>query len=297
MIPHTSTKTALAIVIPCHNRRDVTRECLDCLAGQTDPDFQTVVVDDGSSDGTREMIRSRFPRVILLPGDGNLWWTAATNLGIRRALDEGAGAVMTLNDDTLPAPGFVAHMKEAAAAHPRGLIGAMSVHAETGTPAYWGERVFWPTAGYRPLPFPRASPPRGLHAVTHFPGRGLLIPAAVFKAIGLFDEKRFPHYAADYDFTLRAGRAGFDVLCNYDAPLRIHAGKSGGGELMSQRSWTHYRRHLTGLKGVGNLRVFFRYTVRNCPGRWLPLSLFCGTIRRLFGYPAHWCLEWARRLK
>ena len=286
---------SLAIVIPTHNRRALTRACLECLDRQTDPDFTVIVTDDGSTDGTREMIREAFPRTVLLPGDGNLWWTAATNMGVRHALKGGADAIMTLNDDTLPPPEFVARMKEAAAAQPQALIGALAIDAETGEPAYWGEQIVWPTAGYRSLSFPAGPSPRGLHAVTHFPGRGLLIPAAVFAAIGLFDEKRFPHYAADYDFTLRAVRAGFPVLCNYDAPLRIHAGESGGGELMRNRSWRHYARHLTGIKGVGNLRVFYRYAVRNCPWYWLPFCLASGFVRRLFGYPAHWMLETAVR--
>ncbi len=60
---------------------------------------------------------------------------------------------------------------------------------------------------------------KGLHKVTHFPGRGLWIPRKVFDVLGLFDEKKFPHYYADYDFTHSAVRAGFEIYCNYDARL------------------------------------------------------------------------------
>lgn len=282
---------SLFLVIPTHNRCAFTRGCLEALALQTDRDFETLVVDDGSTDGTREMIRSAFPRVILLEGDGSLWWTGATNLGVRYALGQKAWQVLALNDDTLPPPEFVARMKQAAADHPAALIGAMAVSHETGAPLYWGERVRWPTASYIPLPRPADGRFQGVHEVTHFPGRGLLIPSGVFDSIGLFDAARFPQYAADYDFTHRASRAGFRILCNYDAPLRIREKESGGGELMRRRSWRHYYRHLTGIKGVGNLRTFFRYARGNCPGRWLPFCLVSGFTRRLFGYPARWLLE------
>lgn len=283
--------TPLAIIIPTHNRCAITRDGLTCLSRQADPDFEIVVVDDGSTDGTREMIRSDFPRITLLLGDGNLWWSAATNLGIRHALEGGAAAVMTLNDDTLPRPSFVGNMKQAAREAPGALIGALAVDPISGTPVYWGERVFWPAASHRPLSRPAPSELRGLHPVTHFPGRGLLIPAAVFARIGLFDARRFPHYAADYDFTLRAGKAGFPVLCAYGAPLGVRVEESGGGTLIQHRSAANYLRHLTGMKGVGNLRIFFRYAIRNCPLAWLPFCLASGFTRRLLGYPAHWLRE------
>jgi GT2 family glycosyltransferase len=287
----TPLSSNLFLVIPTHNRCAITRECLGCLGRQTDRDFETIVVDDGSTDGTREMIRSEFPGVILLEGDGSLWWSESTNRGVRQALAQKARSVMTLNDDTLPPPEFIARMKQAAAARPSALIGAMAVSHETGRPLYWGERVRWPTASFRSLPRPADGHFQGLHEVTHFPGRGLLIPSSTFNAIGLFDAVRFPQYAADYDFTHRARRAGFRVLCNYDAPLLIREKESGGGLLMDHRSWRNYVRHLTGIKGVGNLRIFLHYAHHNCPWYWLPFCLFVGSARRLFGYPARWLLE------
>jgi GT2 family glycosyltransferase len=198
---------------------------------------------------------------------------------------------MTLNDDTVPPPDFVARMKQAAAQRPGALIGALAVSHDTGLPVHWGERIAWPTASFIPLPRPPGDRFEGLHEVTHFPGRGLLIPASVFFQIGLFDDRAFRHYAADYDFTVRAARAGHPVLCNYDAPLRIREKESGGTALMRHRSWRHYGEHLTGLKGAGNLRVFVRFALRNCPSPWLLPCLACGLAKRLVGYPAHWLLE------
>ena len=71
----------ISIVIPVHNRREFTRQCLACLAVQTYRNVQTIVVDDGSTDGTDIMISQEFPDVVVMRGDGNLWWTEATNWG------------------------------------------------------------------------------------------------------------------------------------------------------------------------------------------------------------------------
>ena len=66
---------SLFIVIPVHNRKHFTRDCLLSLRKQTFQNFTIIVIDDGSSDGTGEMIQKEFPEVVLLHGDGNLWWT------------------------------------------------------------------------------------------------------------------------------------------------------------------------------------------------------------------------------
>ena len=48
------------------------------------------MIDDGSSDNTSNIVNKKFPDVILIKGDGNLWWSGATNLGIRFAMESGA---------------------------------------------------------------------------------------------------------------------------------------------------------------------------------------------------------------
>src|SRR5690242_106951 len=117
---------SLAIVIPVHNRLVFTRNCLAQLQRQSLRGFEVIVIDDGSSDGTSDMIRREFPEVTLLLGDGNLWWTGATNLGVKLALEHGANYVMTLNDDTLPTDAFLENMLTVAEQNPRALIGAAS---------------------------------------------------------------------------------------------------------------------------------------------------------------------------
>ena len=60
------------IVIPVFNRKQFTKDCLDSLRKQTDKRFKVVVVDDGSTDGTSDMLKEEYPEVHILYGDGNL---------------------------------------------------------------------------------------------------------------------------------------------------------------------------------------------------------------------------------
>lgn len=278
----------LYVVIPVFNRWRYTRECLESLRQQTSQAFRTVVVDDGSTDETAAALARDYPAVEVVTGDGNLFWTAGVNLGIRRALDLGATRVLTLNNDVVAAPNFVAEMLAASDEHPAAVLGALEFDAATGEAIYGGERLDFKTNTrtdlLQELP---AGQRTGLHPVTYLPGRGLLIPKAVIEKIGLFDEKRLPHYLADFDYTSVARRAGFPVLCNYAAQLSTYPEESGQTLTRQQRSVKGYYQHLFGIRGGGNMVNFTHFALKNCPRPYLPYFLLNGYARRIVGYFLH----------
>src|ERR1700735_4536623 len=97
----------LFIVIPVFNRWSFTMDCLKSLTPQSNGLFKLIVVDHGSTGCTSDNIASQFPDVIVLKGDKSMWWTAATNLGVRYALNNNASKVLTLNNDTVAEPDFI----------------------------------------------------------------------------------------------------------------------------------------------------------------------------------------------
>lgn len=273
------------IVIPVYNRKQFTRDCLVSLRNQTYTSFKTIIVDDGSTDGTGEMLATEFPEVIVLTSNGNLFWTASINMGIRKALELGAEHVMTLNNDTLAFPDLVEKMMYWSARKPDALLGALDIDSKTGKPYYGGEVINWPWATSRfLLQELKEEQHRGLHDVSLFPARGLLIPKKVFDTIGLFEEKKLPHYMADYDFTLMAKRHGFGMYCNYDARVYTYPEEGGDHKIRKKKNWKNYYNHLFSIKGGGNLRNFVVYTVRNTPWPFVPYHFVKGFGARVFGY-------------
>jgi GT2 family glycosyltransferase len=243
------------------------------------------VIDDGSSDGTGKMLADEFPEVTVLQGDGNLFWTAAINLGIRYALALGAAYVLTLNNDTVAPEDFVEQMLHWASLRPYSLLGALDIDIKTRKPYYGGEWVDWKWSTSRYLLNElKAEEQKGIHEVSLYPGRGLLIPKIVFETIGLFDEKKLPHYLADYDFTQQARKHGFKIYCNYDAKLYTYPEEGEDPKLRKRKNLRNYFLHLFSIRGGGNLRNFTIYTLRNCPGKYLMVSLFMGYARRITGY-------------
>jgi GT2 family glycosyltransferase len=275
----------LYIVIPVFNRKKFTQDCLLSLRKQNNQAFKVIVVDDGSTDGTAQMLAEQFPEVMVIPGNGHLFWTAATNMGVKYALSHDATHVMTLNNDTLATPDFIEKMYVWAERKPDALLGALAIDSSTLEPVYGGETINWLLNTYVPLlkKLPREQQ-KGLHIVTHFPGRGLWIPRKVFETIGLFDEKKFPHYYADYDFTHTAVRAGFELYCNYDARLLTYPSESGDRQNRKQKNLKNYYNHLFGIRGGGNLINFTKFTFKNCPPAYIPMVLVNGYIRRVVGY-------------
>jgi len=96
-------KEPIFIIIPVHNRKNVTLSCLERLKESSDLDrFNVVVVDDGSTDGTSQSIQQTYSAVEVIQGDGNLWWTGAIRKGMEYAYEQGAQYFIWLNDDTFP---------------------------------------------------------------------------------------------------------------------------------------------------------------------------------------------------
>src|SRR4051812_16275586 len=93
----------VALVIPVHNRRETTLQCLRSLSriDGSGLDLKIFIVDDGSRDETSDAIRHAFPDVVIIEGDGSLHYAGGTNRGISEALKWDPAYVVLMNDDAV----------------------------------------------------------------------------------------------------------------------------------------------------------------------------------------------------
>jgi GT2 family glycosyltransferase len=213
---------SISIIIPVHNRKQITLQCLKHLR-QLDVlnRFQVVVIDDDSNDGTNEAIQHNYPEVTLIEGNGNLWWTGAITLGMKYAYDQGAEYIVWLNDDcelsseTLPS--LVRFCQE----HPKAIAGAQGfLKDSTEALAFGGKRKTW--KGYRYL---QADKSRVLPCDL-LSGNVVCLPRLAIDAIGYPDIRITPHYGGDSLYLIRAKKAGFHLYVDARHPVWSLPGES-----------------------------------------------------------------------
>ena len=241
----------LYVVIPVFNRIQHTTRCLQTLERQSCGNFTIVLVDDGSTDGTARLIEKRFPWVQRIAGNGSWWWTRSVNEGIRTALHMGATHILLMNNDVWLNTDYVANLIQAANEKPGALIGSLNLTMETPHRIFFAgikkiNPITFKETRYHRLFAPYQPNFSGLHPSAALNGRGTLIPAEVFDRIDLFDEKKMPQYGADFDFAMRARKAGFKSYISYDAIVYGDTAETGQGKPYMQQS------HMRFLKSYFN---------------------------------------------
>ncbi|MFQ5555410.1 MAG: glycosyltransferase family 2 protein [Acidimicrobiia bacterium] len=276
----------MCIVIPVFNGWESTERCLRALEASEYREFTTVVVDHGSTDATADILPARFPDVVHLRESESLWWTGATNVGIRWALDSGAAAVVLLNNDCELAPAALATLVGHAERTP-GVIAPVQRVAHTG-------RVLCVSAvPLVALGFPTLFVKRKIPATVPSPakmicgGRGVLVPVDVFDRVGLLAEEDLPHYLADHDFYLRCRKAGVPLWAAGDADVFVDESRTSVATSPATLSWSEFRATLQNPRSHRNVPSLVSFFRRHYPIRALaPVGVWLNVAR----YHATWAL-------
>ncbi|MBR3526457.1 MAG: glycosyltransferase family 2 protein [Bacteroidales bacterium] len=190
-----------AVLITCHNRKDTTLSCLGRLFAIR-KDVDVYCVDDNSTDGTADAIRKMFPQVILIHGDGNLFWCR----GMRKAWTEASGSkdydfYFWLNDDLLLYDDCFDEMLECSELLGHQAVIAGLVQEKTTKQVIYG--------GYDKSK--RLIPADGqLNEVYNLNGNFVLVPKSVFVKIGIFDPV-YHHDLGDVAYGYEAHKQGLRV--------------------------------------------------------------------------------------
>lgn len=209
----------IAVIVPVFNRRETTLNYLKQM-GQLDhagAGLTFIVVDDASTDGTADAIRSQYPDTVVLHGNGNLWWTGAINVGVQHALQGNYDAVLIMNDDVDVNPDFLMPLLKVAEETPDSLVSSITLHKDEAGRVEILNCGFKRVGLFGDIHSLHAGEPYSdkLDEAVHcdiLTGASLFVPMRVFKKIGIFDSQNFPHNWGDFEFTLRASLNGFPCL-------------------------------------------------------------------------------------
>ena len=281
----------ISVIIPTYNRRDYLSRLLEQLKNQVvnNVDMSVVAVVDGSTDGTLEMLRSRFPGVDIVIGNGRWWWTKSINEGCKFALNKGTDAVLLMNDDTEIHENYVETLLEKAEQQPHAVIGSLNITREKPHKVYFSgiKKITWWNAKsfrYHEIFTPYNESLTGLHKSILLMGRGMFIPAPVFEKTGFFDEKSFPQYKADLDFVLTAHKNNIGTFISWDSVIYSHMESTGKGVTYKKQTFFAFLKSFFQKNSMTNLRHSFRYYKKHCPFYLLPLSYFIDKLRLIYSF-------------
>ncbi len=273
------------VVTPVYNRKELTEKFLTCLLNQTYKDLEVVIIDDGSTDGTSDMIENLYPNVTLIKGTGDLWWSGGTNEGLLYVIEKATDDdfVLIINDDLEFDSDYIEKIVGFARQHPKTLVG--SIVADINHPnIIWdgGRMTNWFTAKDRILNVGKSLDEfeeGSFFEVSQLTGRGMLAPVRVFKDAGMYDAVRFKH-RGDTEFPVRASKLGYKQVVFYDAIVRSHVDNTYEFDIKDEYHLSDIRRYFFDFRSSFWLRFRFNFALKTAKSPFQFISfLTCDMIR------------------
>jgi GT2 family glycosyltransferase len=254
------------IILPVHNRREITREFVYCLLSQTYKSYHLILIDDGCSDGTVVMVRSLVPHLTIISGGGDWWWAGSLQQGIDWLSNQNTNdddVIMFSNDDIKFTPDFLSNavliLKEMG-----GLILSQKIYNYEGIPLETGIR-----ANLEKLTFETASVADEINCLST---RGLFMYFHTQKKIGGFFPTLLPHYLSDYEYTIRAGKIGVRLATSPTLTIIENELATGYRNFDGLTFYDFFRKYFS-IKSAANPIYWTVFVLMVSPVLFIPLHI------------------------
>ncbi len=201
-----------SIVVVNYNTSACIEGCLRSLLALDYPQVEIIVVDNASTDGSVELVRSRFPQVELVELPDNRGFAGGASVGLFMA---GGQIVATVNPDVRLDPGWLSAMAHTLmSGEDVGVVGSKILYPDGRTIQHAGGLVHYPLATTEHIG--RGEPDEGQYdrqqVVSFVTGAALAMRADVGRALHYFDEQFYPVYYEDVDLCWRASQEGLRTI-------------------------------------------------------------------------------------
>lgn len=269
----------------------VKENALECIKSVKSNDYpsQIILVDNASEDGIGKDA-AKIKGIKFIQNNKNLGYTGGNNIGIKKAVKDGADYIFIINPDTIIDKGCIRHLVEAAERNGAGVVGPKIYFDD--------KKTLWHAGGIMDMLNVIGSH-RGVdqkdrgqfeneEEVDFVSGAAILVKRDVFNSIGFFDERYFLYYE-DADFCLRAKIAGFKIMYIPKAKVIHENAKSVGLGSPLQDYYITRNRLLYASKflPLRTRLALFREALRNLGNPMRRLAL-CDFLIGRFGKGSVW---------
>jgi GT2 family glycosyltransferase len=198
----------IAVLLTVHNRKEETLLCLGHLFAQkltVNYQMDVYMTDDGCTDGTSEAVKTKFPKVNIVQGNGNLYWNRGMILAWETAAKiKNYDFYLWLNDDTIIYPNAINQSLKASEIYQNKSI----ICGSTESNNICTYSAYKKIKGHK---FIKLEPNGILQPCEVFNGNFVLIPDHVYKKVGTLDPI-FCHNVGDFDYGLRANKKSINAF-------------------------------------------------------------------------------------
>ena len=221
----------VSVIIPNYNGMQYVKRCLDSLMAQTLKDWEILFIDNGSADGSRELVEKEYPLVKVIALPENLGFCGAVNIGIRAAT---APYVVLLNNDTEAEPEFLQELYDGIRRKPRAFSGGAMMlqfhdRKKIDDAGNFYNALGWAFALGKGKPAADYNKERKIFSAC---GGAAIYRKDLLEELGYFDEEHFA-YLEDMDIGYRAQIAGYENWYFPKAKV-YHVGSGTSGSRYNQ---------------------------------------------------------------
>lgn len=255
------------ILLPVHNRKDITLKFVDNLRQQTYGSYHLILIDDGSVDRTADFVQQVFPDCTIITGKGEWWWAGALQQGyfwIKNNPLPADDLVLIINDDTEIPPNFLEIAIQLI--HPQMMLKALGYSCHSYTLIDQGITVNW-----KKLDFPASE---DIEKIDCCSTRGLFLRVDDFLRTGGFKPKLLPHYGSDYEYTIRCHRLGLRIVTPPELKLFFDEKTTGfQHETLQQQSTCQFIKNIFSIKYAINPIYYSIFILLSCPKSLILINL------------------------
>lgn len=231
-----------AVILNWNNYED-TFECLKSLSNIKYPNFQIIVVDNGSTDGSGQALADSFESADFIFNEDNMGFSGGMNTGIQRGLEEGADYIWLLNNDIVVTDKSVLQvLVEAMEENPE--IGICSPVIESrADDSVWFENghISWRSGATKHLEVAKNS--GEMIESDYIPFCAALLSRELIESVGLIDDDYFLYYE-DIDYCTRSSKKGYKNKVLQTTKIDHKSSSTSGDTFEKIRSYYEARNQL-----------------------------------------------------